>query len=56
MRTVRVIDFEGASTASPSTASAGGVEITGGGAALELPESTVVGGNVGTELEAPHLA
>ena len=51
MRTVSVIDFEDAS-ASASTSIA---EITGG-AALELPEATDVGGNVGTELETPCLA
>ena len=46
MRTVSVIDFEGASTA---TAAASTAEITGG-TAIESPEAIDEGGNVGTEL------
>ena len=58
MRTVSVIDFEGASAAAAAATSTGRVtgwsEITGG-AALELPEAIDAGGNVGTELGVTRL-
>ena len=57
MRTVSVIDFEGAVSAAAAASTAGVTgwsEITGG-AALELPEAFDAGGNVGTELGVTRL-
>ena len=60
MRTVSVIDFEGAASsvaaAASSTASVNGWSEITGGAALELPPEAIDAvGNVGTELGVTRL-